>query len=472
MSNIIEPRVLFSPDTEGLPKSTQRHKFFSVGGDTSGGNISRIRIDNMYNSILCTDESYLNFTAEVTARTKAAATTTAFYLSPNAAQNCIKKIEIITNGASICVCDNYNSVASVLNIANVGTNSSGLRGLTEGGGILATYNAPDFVNILTPPNNGIENYLGGTDVSLMYGTPVVQTDTTKVALKDMSFSLPILGLMSSCLKHLPLSYLSASLEIQITWEQDIRKVITSTGELQGTSTCIFKDINFDARVNIYDEASMQVINERNGYRSSGDPIVWTGRQYKASLIDTTIAVQNGTSHQDTLVPNSRYRCLDSVVQGAFPVANGLSTWLPYLGANDYQLRVGSELYPRQKIQSLCEAVMNTQACFSGTSQSLSNTQMDSNATILNQRQPADGRPSKTLNELQPRGVVGIAVGTFDAGGEHNISGIDTTNLTVSSLQGHKAGSITATLPQHQCLVSSITVAYQIDPSDGRMACSF
>ena len=472
MQAMIEPRVLFSPDSEGLSKKTQRHKFFAVGGDTTGGNISRIRIDNMYNSILCTDESYLNFTAEITARTLADASTDVFYLSPNAAQNCIKKIEVLTNGASICVMDNYNSVASVLNIANVGTNSAGLRGLTEGGGILATYGAPAFVDILTPPNNGVDNYLGGTDVKLMYGTPVVQTDTTKIALKDMSFSLPILGLMSSCLKHLPLSYLSASLEIQITWEQDMRKVITGSGALQGTSTCVFKDVNFDARVNIYDEASMQVINERNGYKSSGDPIVWTGRQYKASLIDTTIAVQNGTSHQDTLVPNSRYRCLDSVVQGAFPVADGLSTWLPFLGANDYQLRVGSELYPRQKIQSLCEASMNTQACFSGTSQSLSNTQMDSNATILNERQPVDGRAAVTGTELKPRGVVGIAVGTFDAGGEHNISGIDTTNLTVSSLQGYKAGAITATHAQHQCLVSTITVAYQIDPSDGRMACSF
>jgi hypothetical protein len=425
----------------------------------------------MYNSILCTDESYLNFTAEIVARTNADSTAaTNFYLSPNAAQSCIKKIEIITNGASICVMDNYNNIANVLNIANVGTNSSGLRAITEGGGRVFSSNPSTGAGII---KNDLENYLCGTDVKLMYGTPVVQTDATKVNLKDMSFSVPILGLMSSCLKHLPLSYLSASLEIQITWEQDMRKIITSTGALTGNSSCIFKDINFDARVNIYDEASMQVINERNGYRSSGDPIIWTGRQYKASLIDTSVAVQNAISHQDTLVPNSRYRCLDSVVQGAFPVADGLSTWIPFLGADDYQLRVGSELYPRQKINSLCEASMNTQACFSGTSQSLSNTQMDSNATVLNDRQLADGRPSVTGSDLIQRGVVGIAVGTFDAGGEHNISGIDTTNLTVSSLQGYKNNAAkTATLVQHQVLVSSITVAYMINPADGRMSTSF
>ena len=94
-TTMIEPRVLFSPDTESLSKHTKRLSFQSVGGDTKGGAVSRIRIDNVINSILCTDESYLNFTAEITARTLADASTDVFYLSPNAAQNCIKKIEVL-----------------------------------------------------------------------------------------------------------------------------------------------------------------------------------------------------------------------------------------------------------------------------------------------------------------------------------------------------------------------------------------
>jgi len=393
-TTMIEPRVLFSPDTESLSKHTKRLSFQSVGGDTKGGAVSRIRIDNVINSILCTDESYLNFTAEITASTTGPATSTKYFLSPNAGQNCIKKIEILTNGASILVCDNYNNCASILNIANCGTNSAGLRGITEGGGILETKDAPaTTASVLDAPNNGVENYLGGTSVALMYGAPTVLTPNTKALLKPMSFSVPILGLMSSCLKHLPLSYLSASLEIQITWEDEMRKIITSDGTLQ-RSTCVYSDINFDARLNIYDEASMQVINERNGWRTGGEPVVWTGRQYKASLIDTQIGIQNATSNQDTLVPNSRYRCLDNIIQGAFPNPDGKSTWLPFLGADEYQIRIGSELFPRQKIESLCEVVMNTQACFSGTSQSLSNTQMNSNGTKLNERQAVNGLLTK------------------------------------------------------------------------------
>ena len=111
-----------------------------------------------------------------------------------------------------------------------------------------------------------------------------------------------------------------------------------------------------------------------------------------------------------------------------------------------------------------DVILQTQECFSSCDISLSKTLMTNKQTSFNSRQ-AD--PVVAADYLNPRGVVGVNLQTFSEGG---LAGIDSTNLTISSLQGIQG--ITATEQSNSVYCSVITVAYQLDPNTGRIAVSF
>jgi hypothetical protein len=449
-------------------------KFYSVGGDTTGSSVSRILVDNLQNAMLATDETYLNFsiqadldledmfeTAGTTARTPV-------YLGHNGASNCIRKLEIISSGNSILTCDNYNMVASILDVANVPITFNTLGSVLQGS------------NCGVPSRHQVnyQNDLMGVDVEKSYGA-LIQAGTEKNSGQTpiIRFSYPILGMLSSCLKHIPLDYLHSSLEIQITWESEVRRIFHSLSDakpVESSSKLRVMDVNLDCRVNSYEQASMDVINKVNGWSKGNDPMNWCGFQYKVSLGNISVAQQALTGKIETLIPNSRYKSLQSIVYGSFPTnivtagvehGTGSSGWLPFIGVTSQQYRLGSHLLPNSKIVDLPDACASTQSCFSVVNKALSGSQMNShlNGTVLNQRQ------ATAYTTQNPRGVIGVDVTTF---GDSNrvIGGYDTTNLTVTSLQDIVASG--ATFNQQVCYVSKIMVLYQMNPDDGRISCSF
>jgi hypothetical protein len=477
MSVYIEPRVKYEPEPMPLPHSTQRMKFYSVGGDTTGSSVSRILVDNLQNAMLATDETYLNFSIQsdmnlvnMFSSTTGGVTTqaTPVYLGHNGASNCIRKLEVISSGNSILTCDNYNMVASVLDVANVPITFNNLGSVTQGSNCgVGDRNQFTYTNDLL-----------GVDVVKSYGALIqAGTEANSGQTPIIRFSYPILGMLSSCLKHIPLDYLHSSLEIQITWESEVRRIFHTLSDLnpvESSSKLRVMDVNLDCRVNSYEQASMDVINKVNGWSRGNDPMNWCGFQYKVSLGNISTTQQGVTGKIETLIPNSRYKSLQSIIYGSFPTnivtagvehGCGSAGWMPFIGVSSQQYRLGSHLLPNSKIVDLPDACSSTQSCFSVVNKALSGSQMNNqlSGTILNQRQ------GNTYTTQNPRGVIGVDVTTF---GDSNrvIGGYDTTNLSVTSLQD--ITNATATFNQQVCYVSKIMVLYQMNPDDGRISCSF
>ncbi len=533
---LIEPRVRYEEQIKALPCVSKRTKIYSLSGTVRSGNVARILLDNYQNGILETKDCYLNFTCNpvftgagiagavvstepaVTARNpEIPSQQVPIYRNYNTAATLVQKVEVLVNGVSICVMDNYNMIAQALAIAGQDPTNSGFRGVTEGGdGGLTVLEAPPIAAstaTVTPaaPFNNTKNIgtdfrdiasLQGENFAYVVGCNVGEAaEYNKLTGKPQTYSLPLHSILGSCFKNIPLGYLQNSgLEIQITFEQDGLKSFHTLNPAYPLESveCTFSDIAFDNRINYYEPASMDVINDLNGWKPGGEPITWVGEQFKVSTGQVTVTQQNSTSEFTTLVPNSRYRCLDYLLYTSFPstqkkigtnVIGGINPWLPFIGVNSLQYRIGATLHPRSQINTLSNAVECTKCCLSACSQSLTNTMMCRHGTYLNERQDnlgetgtsartSDAKNVQGFNRLFPRGVIGVSTGTFND--DHGcISGTDTSNLTVQcltsikpSVAGENYVSKTAIAPQTTAWISKISVAYQLDPNTGRMGVSF
>jgi len=475
----IEPTLRLEEKPLPLPYSSRRAKFFAVSNSTRQGNISRILIDNLQNCILQTSDVYLNYTVQadlVSTGVNSATPPTDkglflekdVVLTDNAANLLIQKLEIMSNGVSILSCDNYGEIQTMLHVANNGTEQRGLMQVLGGGSRTLGVNDNGETGDAIAKNEA-QPHLSGTTIRSTYG-PMTDTSltTTTGSTPRISFSIPILGMLSSSLKNIPLTFLDSALEVQITWSNNAQKVFVSkepVADFQITSASVMKfdDISLDTRLNFYEESSMEVIKKVNNVNSN-EPIVYNGIQYKSSLATISKDQQGSTQKIETLVPNSRFRCLNSILYGGFPQPNGANSYLPSLPTNSQQYRVGNMLFPNNPINRLPDVILQTQECFSSCDISLSKTLMTNKQTSFNSRQ-AD--PVVAADYLNPRGVVGVNLQTFSEGG---LAGIDSTNLTISSLQGIQG--ITATEQSNSVYCSVITVAYQLDPNTGRIAVSF
>ena len=128
---LIEPRVRYEEQIKALPCVSKRTKIYSLSGTVREGNMARILLDNYQNGILETKDCYLNFTCSPTFKgtniAGAAAATDVLARDPtipiqqipifrnlNTAATLIQKVEVLVNGVSICVMDNYNMINQIL----------------------------------------------------------------------------------------------------------------------------------------------------------------------------------------------------------------------------------------------------------------------------------------------------------------------------------------------------------------------
>ena len=514
MAQLIEPRVRYEEQIKALPCVSKRTKIYSLSGTVNKGAQARILIDNYQNGMLCTKDCYLNFTANPTYEgTGIAGDATStpvrdptvasdhidIYRNLDTANCMIQKIEVLVNGVSICVMDNYNMISQILAVAGEDITSDGFRGVTQGGSSVNTLRGKILDTGTDIGTDGLDvGTLGGQSVAQAVGacTGTAGNNDTLIG-KPQSFSLPLHSVLGSCFKNIPLGYLQNSgLEIQVQFDQNLAKSFFTGKPLHALdgnkSKCTFSNISFDCRINYYEPASMDVINEVNGWKPGGEPITWIGTQYKCSTGQITTIQQDTEQTLTTLVPNSRYRSLDNIffasyrsdddtyqLNGVATASAGVNPWVPFIGVTSLQYRIGSTLLPRTELDNLPDMAQSTKACFSGVSQSLTRTYMSHEGTLLNDRDGAAGflSNSATVSRDFPRGCIGVVTGTFnDAHG--NISGTDTSNLTVSCLNRietslNTSGTpFTALTPQVTAWISQISVAYQLDPTTGRMGVSF
>ena len=523
MAQLIEPRVRYEEQIKALPCVSKRTKIYSLSGTVNKGAQARILIDNYQNGMLSTKDCYLNFTANPTFQGTGIAGSAAvvgppaipardptlatdhvdIYRNLDTANCMIQKIEVLVNGVSICVMDNYNMISQILAVAGEDVTSDGFRGVTQGGstcntlrGQLSTLAATDDIG-----TDALDiGTLGGQSVAQVVGacTGTAGNNDTLVG-KPQSFSVPLHSILGSCFKNIPLGYLQNSgLEIQVQFDNNLAKSF-HTGKpanpLNGEeSKCSFTNISFDCRINYYEPASMDVINSLNGWKPGGEPITWIGTQYKCSTGQITTVQQDTDQTLTTLVPNSRYRSLDNIFfasyrsdantyqssSGVATASAGVNPWMPFIGVTSLQYRIGSTLVPRTELNNLPDMAQSTKACMSGVSQALTRTYMSHKGTLLNDRDGALGFATNTATVARdyPRGCIGVATGTFnDAHG--NISGVDTSNVTVSCLNHIElsvntagAAPFNAISSQVTAWISQISVAYQLDPTTGRMGVSF
>jgi hypothetical protein len=514
MAQLIEPRVRYEEQIKALPCVSKRTKIYSLSGTVNKGAQARILIDNYQNGMLCTKDCYLNFTANPTYEgTGIAGDATSvpvrdptvasdhidIYRNLDTANCMIQKIEVLVNGVSICVMDNYNMISQILAVAGEDITSDGFRGVTQGGSSVNTVRGKILDTGADVGTDGLDvGTLGGQSVAQVVGacTGTAGNNDTLVGAPQ-AFSVPLHSILGSCFKNIPLGYLQNSgLEIQVQFDQNLAKSFFTGKPLHALdgnkSKCTFSNISFDCRINYYEPASMDVINSVNGWKPGGDPITWIGTQYKCSTGQITTVQQDQEQTLTTLVPNSRYRSLDNLffasyrsdddtyqLNGVATASAGVNPWVPFIGVTSLQYRIGSTLIPRTELDNLPDMGQSTKACLSGVSQSLTRTYMSHEGTLLNDRDGAAGfvSNSATVARDYPRGCIGVATGTFnDAHG--NISGTDTSNLTVSCLNRIETSlntsgtAFTALTPQVTAWISQISVAYQLDPTTGRMGVSF
>jgi hypothetical protein len=475
----IEPSLRLEERQLPLPYSSRRSKFFAVSNSTRQGNISRILVDNLQNCILQTSDVYLNYTVQADLVSTGANSATPVtdkglflekdvVLGDNAAQLLIQKLEILSNGVSILSCDNYGEIQTMLHVANNGSEQRGLMQVLGGGsrtlGVNDNGETGDAIK-----KNEAQPHLSGTTIRSSYG-PMTDTSltTTTGTTPRISFSIPILGMLSSSLKNIPLTFLDSALEVQITWSSSPQKVFISKEpvadfQITSASTMTFDDVSLDCRLNFYEESSMDVIKKVNNVNGN-EPIVYNGIQYKSSLATISKDQQATTQRIETLVPNSRFRCLNSILYGGYPQPDGANSYLPCLPTSSQQYRVGNTLYPNTPITRMADVVLQTQECFSSCDISLSKTLMTNKQSTFNCRQTD---PVIINDYLNHRAVCGVNLQTFTEGG---LSGIDSTNLTISSLQSITGAVAIAQSNSVYCSV--ITVAYQLDSKTGRIAVSF
>ena len=382
MASVIPPELDYDIEPESLNSRAYRTKYESTGASFNGGDRMEIRIPRLRNGFLDTENPHLDFTVNLGATVDA--TEANLRLGNLGAHAFIRKIEILQGNQTVVVQDNYQEIVSMLRACNTGMTASSPNSLTSG----VVYNET--------------NKLLGLDIITTYGA----------STNDMSFSIPLIGLLSGS-RMFPLTWLNSDLVLAITWESDAKKVVYSSGATVITAgTLTYKKCNYNAKNIILTDASQQLVNRMAGW--NGKNIVsWSDTQWRAVTRNiNTITSNNSTV--TTLVPGNRYRSVNNILVAGFQSAPTGSTGDPfaqYIFFNSAQYRIAGIQYPLQALESLSEMAQSTQACFSNASPTLSNSLMDSTHTQLS-KIPSNAAQTPTF---APRGVVGLNFEAFSNG---------------------------------------------------------
>ena len=421
-------KLILKEDNKPLPGRYTRTRFVATEGVST--DISNIHVPPLRNAYLNCRDAFLTFsvTASVEGTNLPTATTLPnnLKLDPSGACSFIRSVTILQNNSTIQHIDNYSKVHSMVQVSEASLDSSGIRSLLTGS---ANYSSADGSTAVAS-RGGLT--LDGTPVT-NWGK-VVGTDGTEVTTPQMTFCLPIIGLLSSA--NIPLCMLKEGLTIRINWSPDVRNsfycVQTQAAGDQPTITGIgsmtFENVSFDSGVATLDDASQLAVEAENNYRT--EPIQWSGNDYYAGIRNTTAAELTTATTAEHILGGFTFTSTKSILYGTFckPVGDINAPNVPHIVHNKIRYRANGVERPRNPIDTLAKMVQHTAITTGGNSQSVATGLMTRQYTDINFR-PLTGVALATDELFTDRGVCGVNFSSFPA--QDAISGVDTRGGDIS-----------------------------------------
>ncbi len=465
MSATIPHKCVLKEELEPLGTQTQRIKYESSEGKASQGGMSKILIPNTRNAYMKCKNSWLTFTvnAEINGTNLPSATSATppvltnektLFLSPAGSCSFIQSITLLQNQYPIAKLDNYDKIHSMLQISQANATNASFRGLVSGTGYY---------------ERGYQNTLVGNCVIQRYGLPTLGGDATKCTTPNMTFCLPIVGILGAA--NIPLCMLKEGLEIRITWSDDVRKCFycdshSGSGGVSSTITdkgkLNFTNINWDAEVSTLEDSSQLEVERENKWREN-DPngiVQWSDVFYYAYTNQLTPQQLNTETEINTICAGFRYKSLREAYVAGFVLPTSAALNPPNMPHNvfkSYQFRCAGVLHPKQPITTLANLVQSTMAVNTNISQSAVNGLMAKNFTVLEWR-PAEAIPGAKRGHTD-RGVLGVNFESFPD--VNNISGLDTTDADTEFHGFTSTQTATGTVGVDVCWLACFDCIYVI-----------
>jgi hypothetical protein len=349
-------------------------------------------------------------------------------LDPSGACSFIRSVTILQNNSTIQHIDNYSKVHSMVQVTEASLDSAGVRSLLSG---TAQYTNSTGVGTVNAPRGGLT--LDGLPLS-RFGA-AVGTDGTELTTPQMTFCLPIIGLLSSA--NIPLCMLKEGLTIRINWSPDVRNSFyclhTATSALQpsitGVGSQTFENVSYDSGVATLDDASQLAVESENNYRT--EPIQWTGNDYYAGIRNTTFGELTTATTAEHILGGFTFTSTKSILYGTFckPAGDMNAPNIPHIVHDKIRYRANGVERPRNKIDTLAKMVQHTAVTTGGNSQSVATGLMTRQFTDINFRPITGPRGVATEPVHTDRGVCGVNFSSFPA--QDAISGVDTRGGDIS-----------------------------------------
>jgi hypothetical protein len=373
----------------------------------------------------------------------------------------VRSITILQNNSTIQHIDNYSKVHSMVQVTEANLDSSGIRSLLSGS---ANYTSSDGSDTNAPRGGLTLDGLPLTRFGLLTGT-----DGTEITTPQMTFCLPIIGLLSSA--NIPLCMLKEGLTIRINWSPDVRNSFyclhTTTAALQpsitGIGSMTFENVSYDSGVATLDDASQLAVEAENNYRT--EPIQWTGNDYYAGIRNTTSAELSTATTAEHILGGFTFTSTKSILYGTFckPLGNMNAPNVPHICHNKIRYRANGVERPRNKIDTLAKMVQHTAITTGGNSQSVATGLMTREFTNINFR-PLSGL--LVGEQFTDRGVCGVNFSSFPA--QDAISGVDTRGGDISVQL--ETSSVATLVNMDTFFVGIFDVIYMLE--DGVLKLSF
>ena len=180
----------------------------------------------------------------------------------------------------------------MLQTAEANLSSSGIRSILSG----SSYYTAAVGNDKQGTRGGL--LLSGIPVTRLTGA--TGTDGLSVDFQQITFCLPIVGLLSSA--NIPLCMLKEGLTIRVNWSPDVRnsfycrhdEAAITQATITGIGSQTFANVSFDSGVSTLDDASQLAVEQENNYKT--EPIQWTGNDYYAGISQHYFSRINNRNH--------------------------------------------------------------------------------------------------------------------------------------------------------------------------------
>ena len=466
--SLVQRQNIFEPAQEAPNSTANRTLFQSQESELVGGQEARVRLPHSNNTFIDTSQSFLQFDLGATIVGTNLDTPVAVGSLPRVnmcdlgAESCIQNISVFCGGRLVNQFNNYYKICALLRNSNVSVyNSQGVS--------LAT-------------NSTSSDYRCSH-----LGTPVVPsaTDTaTSLTFKTQTVGFPLLGLLGSPNKMLPMGLLSSDIDIQIRfadtqtvfWTPFGGDATLPTTITHSSSTLNISNVSFNAKVVTVSDATLAEISRMS--RDDEGIMSWSGSCWSLDSETTlTPAELTAGTKINKVLSGFRYKSLKTIATTGFvPRGSTSLTNIPetaclgYFGKTDgIQYSLAGINYPQTPATNIAQACAVTNATFANVSVATSNNLLDRGSCAFNQRPAALGGGFAADGSILVVPATVCAINLEDSMVSGN-AGSDTTAIQVVAKIGVDA-EVDSTVGLQAGFFANYDCLYSVNP-DGILSCSF